>query len=315
MTTKYKTGAKPSPPHKLLAAQPHIVVYAPPPQFAIVPAQLSFWKNDVDGICVTAEEAYAKACYSPEIFISDAEVVAWATAHGVLNGADLASVLDWMAQKGFAQNGDTYNDGGKFGVDYSNELTLQSAISQGPVKIAIDAGALPQSAGPPNGWHAFGGSPGQFANTDHCVSLSGYGPTAWLYQQLGLPLPAGLPAAGYLCFTWSSIGFVDHAWIMSTCVEAWLRSPTTIVVGPAPPGPTPTPSPVSSPYTIMVTHTLVPGPFHLVGRQGGRAVLNVLANMPPGVYPQAALLDESEQGEPGDIPPPLGPPPTHPIGP
>ena len=45
------------------------------------------WGNAIDGDCVTAEEAFAKACAQPEIFIPDAEAVAWATAGGFLNGA------------------------------------------------------------------------------------------------------------------------------------------------------------------------------------------------------------------------------------
>jgi hypothetical protein len=240
---QYKTGARPSPRHTLLAAQPYTIIKAPPAQFAFVPPHLDFWGNQNHGCCVTTEEAFAKACYNPEIFISEAEAIAWATQHDVLEGADLTSVLDWMATGGFVQQGATYDDGGKLGVNYADEPTLQSAISQGPVKIAIDHAALPANAGPPNGWHAVGS--GTFTNTDHCVSVCGYGPTAWLYQQLGVPMPSGLPAAGYLVFTWSSIGFVDHPWIMSTCVEAWLRNPTTVIVGPTPqPGPTPGPGPL-----------------------------------------------------------------------
>ena len=42
-----------------------------PAQFAYVPKQLSMWGNDQYGDCVSAEEAFAKACYSPEIFIDD----------------------------------------------------------------------------------------------------------------------------------------------------------------------------------------------------------------------------------------------------
>jgi hypothetical protein len=40
------------------------------------------WNNDTHGDSVTAEEAFAKACHSPEIFITDDEVEKWATAHG-----------------------------------------------------------------------------------------------------------------------------------------------------------------------------------------------------------------------------------------
>src|SRR5579859_4647221 len=222
----FMTGARPSPRHKLLAAEPHKVVTAPPPQAAWIPAKLDMWGNDQYGDCVTAEEAFAKATYSPEIFIDAKTVEAWAKRHGFLNGADLTSVMDAMQKDGFVVGNQQYDDGPYTGVDFSNETVLQSALSQAPVKIGIDASALPGDAGNKMGWHAVGA--GHYPNTDHCVSLCGYGPTAWLYQQLGVPLPSGLPASGYLLYTWKTIGFVDHAWLMSTCTEAWLRNPTTV---------------------------------------------------------------------------------------
>ena len=81
-------GAIPSPRHKLASAMPHMVTTATPPQFLWNPKQISMWANDQYGDCVTAEEAFAKACYSPEIFISDTEVIAWATQNGYLDDAD-----------------------------------------------------------------------------------------------------------------------------------------------------------------------------------------------------------------------------------
>ncbi len=237
--TAFPRGAIPSPRHKLLAARPHVVVESPPPEFAIVPSKLSMWDNDHDGDCVSAEEAFAKACHDPEIFIAVAEVIRWATAHGVLNGADLSEVLDWMAAKGFQDGSQLYNDGPKQGVDYSNESVLQSAIaSSGTVKIAIDANALPSGAGNQQGWYAFGG--GRHPNTDHCTALSGYGTAGYCFRALGVPLPSGVDAnkpGCYLHFTWSTIGVVDHAWLMGTCTEAWVRIPTTVGVPPLAPEP------------------------------------------------------------------------------
>jgi hypothetical protein len=88
-----KRGAIPSPRNALAAAIPHVAVVGAPPDFIIVPAQISLWGNDVHGDCVTAEEAFAKACNKPEIFIPDSEVISWATSHGVLEGANLNQVL------------------------------------------------------------------------------------------------------------------------------------------------------------------------------------------------------------------------------
>lgn len=242
---KKMRGAKPTPRHKLCGSDPHKIKHATPAQVIVVPPQLEMWLNDVDGDCVTAEEAFAKAAYSvmsgqPETMITDATVLAFCNAGNFLNGANLTDVMDAMISGGFVQDAG-YKDGPYTAVDYSNEQVLQNAISLGPVKIGIDANALPSGAGSANGWAASGGSPGQFSNEDHCVALCGYGPSTAMFQALGVPVPAGFPGAGYLLYTWSTIGVVDHAWIMSTCGEAWLRNPTTTGVGPSP---TPTPVPI-----------------------------------------------------------------------
>ncbi len=233
-TISFPRGARPTPRHKLLAAVPHLALVAPPPQCAYVPAKLDVWGNSTYGDCVSAEEAFAKACNVPEIFLSADVVIAWARKNGYLNGADLGEVMDAMAKGGFVVGGQTYDDGPHQGVDYSNETVLQSALSEGPVKIGIDASALPQGAGNQQGWYSLAGR--SMKNEDHCVGLGGYGPAEWLYGQLGVPCPTALSVskAGYLLFTWSTLGFVDHDWLMSTCGEAWVRNPTTVGVPPLP---------------------------------------------------------------------------------
>jgi len=241
-------GARPTPRHKLAAATPHKIRGTTPPQFAVIPDNLSMWLNDVDGDCVTAEEAFAKACYSPEIFIQDATVKAWATAHNVLNGAELLEVLQWMQAAGFSQDGGLYNDGAATTVDWTDAAVLTNAISLGPVKIGVAADQLENVVGNSNGWFAAGFKAD--SNEDHCVSLCGYGSLSWLAQQLSVSLPAGVDGTqpGYLLFTWSTVGIIDVPSMLAITAEAWLRSPTTVVIGPAPaPGPTPpTPTPVPS---------------------------------------------------------------------
>jgi PKD repeat protein len=201
------------------------------------------WGNSQFGDCVTAESVFAIADYStflgtPEIFVTEAATISWARNHGWLNGADLLSVIQDMQTDGIAdENGVNRKAGASSTVNYANEATLQSAISVGPVSIAIDANALPSGAGNASGWYAFGGR--SFPNTDHCVSLHGYGPTSELFKALGVSVPPGAPANGYLLYTWSTIGVVDHAWIMNTVVEAWLRTPTTTGLQPPPPPPPP----------------------------------------------------------------------------
>src|SRR5579859_3583438 len=96
-----KRGALPAPRSMLAAAVPYAAPVAAPPNYMVKPAQISMWGNDVHGDCVTAEEAFAKACNNPEIFIPDADVIAWATQHGVLEGAYLNQVLQFMQNDGF----------------------------------------------------------------------------------------------------------------------------------------------------------------------------------------------------------------------
>ncbi len=247
---QFKRGARRSSTASIEAAAKFIPVRMAVPQIAYVPTQLSVWDNSQYGDCVTAEEAFKCACEIPEIFIQDQEVIRWARAHGVLDGAMLDEVLDAMARDGFKQGDHEYRDGGKQVVDYTNADTLRAAIAHGPVKIAIDADALPSSAGNKQGWYAVGGRPGQYQNTDHCVSVCGQGAAQWLYQQLGQPMPSALrpDQSGFLLFTWATIGFVDHEWILSTCVEAWLRQPNTIMIPPEPqPPPPPPPPPAPTP--------------------------------------------------------------------
>ena len=218
----------------LAAAVPHTALVGAPPTFIVIPKQLSMWGNDVHGDCVTAEEAFAKACNNPEIFISEAEVIAWATKHGVLEGANLPPVMTWMQNDGFPDGTFTYDDGPHYSVDWTNAGTLQSAISQGPVKIGIAADQIETA------WNSTGGRSGWFAtgfhddaNEDHCVSLCGYGSITWLAQQLGVQVPAGIDGtkAGYAMYTWDSIGIIDVPSMIAITQEAWLRQPTTVTRG------------------------------------------------------------------------------------
>ncbi len=225
----------------------------PPPQVITVPKRLSYWGNNQYGMCVTTESIFAIADYSTalgieEIFVTDANAIAWARARNYLNGAQLLEVMEDMQRDGVKDEKGTLRKTGKPStVDFSNEDTLKSAIANGPVSIAIDAGALPSGAGNKSGWSAFGGR--SHPNTNHCVSLHGYGPTSELFKALGLIAPANAPANGYYLFTWSTVGVVDHAWLMQTCAEAWVRSPTVVDLGPAPP-----PPPVPGTVTVAVSN-------------------------------------------------------------
>ncbi len=90
---------------RIRGCSPHVAKAGAPPNFITVPRRISMWGNDVHGDCVTAEEAFAKAFNDPEVFLSDNEVITWATSHGVLEGANLVEVLQWMQSGGSIKAG------------------------------------------------------------------------------------------------------------------------------------------------------------------------------------------------------------------
>jgi hypothetical protein len=242
-----KRGARATPRHLLAAATPFVaegleeaLAKHPkaPPNFARIPKTISMWGNYANGDCVTAEEAFAKACNSPEVFVPDAIVTAWASAHDVLDGANLHEVMVWMQTGGFVENGHTYDDGLSIrSVNWTNTAVLNHAIWEGPVKIGVAANQLEATwraaggdeTGGKSGWFATGYN--QDTAEDHCVSLCGYGTIAWLAGQLNATVPAGVDGSkpGYLLFTWDSIGIIDVPSMVAITQEAWLRSPTTVV--------------------------------------------------------------------------------------
>jgi hypothetical protein len=227
-----KRGAIPTPRSALAAAAPYPVRVGAPANFIWKPQKISMWGNDVHGDCVTAEEAFAKACNNPEIFITDGEVIDWATRHGVLEGAVIADVLTWMQNDGFPDGGVMYDDGAHYSVNWTNAGTLRSAIAEGPVKIGIAADQIETA------WRTTNGRSGWFAtgfhadaNEDHCTTLCGYGSIAWLAQQLGVAVPAGVDGTqpGYAMFTWNSIGIIDQQSMLNMTHEAWIRNPVTVI--------------------------------------------------------------------------------------
>jgi hypothetical protein len=200
----------------------------------VIPSQLSYWGNEKDGDCVSAEEAFAKAAASlmagqPELFISETEVINWASAHGYLEGAELTAVMDAMAVSGMTVGGTIYGDGPYSSVDWTNDAILSNAIFQGPVKIGVAATQYDAVVGTTNGWFLLNAHNDQ--NIDHCTSLCGFGPLSYLAQFLGVEVPAGVDGTkrGYLNFNWDTIGIIDQPSLIAICGEAWLRTPTTVV--------------------------------------------------------------------------------------
>jgi hypothetical protein len=229
-------GARPTPRYRLASARPHRHSGNAPPHHIRIPRKLSFWGNYNYGDCVTAEEAFAKACHEREIFIPEQEVIDWATQNNFLNGAYLINVVDVMEVSGFPKHHRTYDDGAVYAVDWSDAALLQDAIAIGPVKLGVAGDQLDpvwwahggSQAGGVNGWFATGFYPD--SNEDHCVSLCGYGTMHWLAEHLRVQVPAGVDGTkpGYAMFTWDSIGIIDVPSMLAITAEAWLRVPTTI---------------------------------------------------------------------------------------
>jgi hypothetical protein len=197
------------------------------------PVRLSPWGNLDYGNCVTAEEAFAKACGNPDIFLEESVAVQWASENGVLNGAHMRDVLTKMNEVGFRSQGSTYNNGSSLVVDFRNSSQLRNAILNGPVKVALRSFQLEKAwRGNRRGWFALGftSEPDTRMN-QHCVSLCGYGTLAWLAQQFNVPVPNGVDAQakGYAVFTWGTIGIIDERSLLAVTREAWVRSPTTVV--------------------------------------------------------------------------------------
>lgn len=255
----FPRGARPTPRNKLAASIPFRARQAPPNSFFILPRKLSYFLNNVFGDCVTAEEAFNKACGG--VFISDETVRAWAGGNNVLNGADLKEVLDLMARTGFSQDGNHYNDGAAQAVDYADSATMRAAIFQagligGCIKLGVAANQLPSDAGNTNGWFLKSDSPD--SNLDHSTSCCGFGTAVEFCTAMnaayGITVapPSGFDVtkAGYAMFTWNTIGFMLEESLVNMTGEAWIRNPSTIILGGNPP----------TPDDVYVTNSPVPPP-------------------------------------------------------
>jgi hypothetical protein len=244
-------GAPPSvvtnPSRDLAAARTPITA---PATFIRKPQRISSWGNVDYGfggafysICVAAEEAFAKACNDPEIFISDDYLIAWAKKHNLHNGASALGGIKNMQTDGFLHVEKLYSDGVAWPIDYEDSAALRSAIFEGPVKLGVAADELVKACrsnglftnAPQTGWFAVG-SPKQTGELNHCVSLCGYGTLSWLALQLGVQVPNGIDGEqqGYAMFTWGSIGIVDEPFLLAIArkdqtgeKQAYLRKPTT----------------------------------------------------------------------------------------
>ena len=226
----------PTPNQELSAAEPYRAGAAAPESFIAWPIEIGLWGKEKASDSNWVEEAFAKACAEPRVFIPTDVVASAVRECGSSNFAE------FMQTHGFQMDRKAYLNGPFKSVNWTDAAALNGAIaSAGPVKIgAVSANLASGHQGEitpgTNGW-AIHGVPGLPTGQpeDHCASLCGYGPLAALvdlFKQNGVHvnLPRGMPAGlCYAMFSWGSIGIVDRQSLMNITGEAWVRNPTTIV--------------------------------------------------------------------------------------
>jgi len=227
------SGEFPTPNSELASARRYKVAPAMPESFLAWPMEIGFWGNENTGDSSWAEEAFAKSCAEPKVFVPTDVVLLTARECGSSNFAR------FMQTHGFQMNGAAYLDGPFNLVSWTETGVLNSAIANvGPVKIGVASANLVswshgQVTSGVSGWALYGLPTGQPEN--HCASLCGYGLLAalvGLFARYGVnvEVPAGMPAGlCYAMFTWGSVGIVDRQSLMNITGEAWVRNPTTIV--------------------------------------------------------------------------------------
>lgn len=227
------SGTLPTPNHELAAARPYRASGAAPGSFLAWPMEVGFWANEKASNSSWAEEAFAKACAEPRVFLPTDVVLLTARECGSSNFAR------FMQSHGFQIDGTAYLDGSFNSVNWTNRAALNGAIANvGPVKIGVASANLASSAHGQvtpgtSGWAIYDLPTGQPEN--HWASLCGYGPLAvlvGLFERRGVNVnvPSGMPPGlCYAMFTWGSIGIVDQQSLMNITGEAWVRNPTTIV--------------------------------------------------------------------------------------
>jgi hypothetical protein len=226
-------GEFPSPNQDLAVARRYRGGASIPESFISWPTKIGSWNDETASSPIWAEEAFAKACVEPKVFIPP-EVVRSASRE-----CGWSNFAAFMQAHGFQMDGKAYLDGPFALVNWTNAAALNGAIANiGPVKIGVASPGL--SSGPhgqvtpaTSGWAIYGlpqRQPG-----DQCASLFGYAPLAVLvdlFRRRGVDvnLPSGMPTGlSYAMFASGSIGVIDRQSLMNITGEAWVRSPTTIV--------------------------------------------------------------------------------------
>jgi hypothetical protein len=225
------SGDFPTPNHELAAAHPYREGGPIPGSFIIWPIEISSWGNDNVSNSSWVEEAFAKACAEPKVFIPT-DVVLF-----TLRECGSSNFAAFMQTRGFQIGENAYVDGPFNTVDWTKTAALNGAIANvGPVKIGISSANLSsnphgQVTSGTSGWAIYDLPAGK--PEDHCASLCGYGTLVELVDlfethDITVHVPDGMPTGlCYAMFTAGSIGIIDRQSLMNITGEAWVRNPTT----------------------------------------------------------------------------------------
>src|SRR5206468_4329471 len=127
------SGEFPAPNHELVAARSYRAGSAAPESFIAWPVAVEGWGDDTAAGSNWAEEAFAKACAQPNVFVPPHAVsLAWRECGS-------SNFAQFMQSYGFRIDGRAYLDGPFYSVNWTNATDLNGAIANvGPVKIGIN---------------------------------------------------------------------------------------------------------------------------------------------------------------------------------
>jgi hypothetical protein len=230
--------AQPLSQHKRDKMAKHVTKAAPAEIWATgVP--VSFFLNDVDGDCCTAEECANIAEQFGED-IDDAEVKKWARRNGFLNGAVPEEVIEALQEANadplIGPSGTKYYDGAPENVDWTDPKAMSSAINSGAatgkkpyaaVKMTVAAAQL-NATYDAGSQFAIGYQPDD--DFDHCTGICGCGTAGGYAAAFSVTLPAGLDPAtpGYQMFSWDGFRFIDQPSLNNICCGATVRAPSSV---------------------------------------------------------------------------------------
>ena len=160
-------------------------------------AVLSYWLNQKDGDCVTAEQMFnidsaTTAATGTGFVADDAAVQTFGKRYRLLNGANLDDVNQIMADDGFHDKGHVFNVGEEAAVNYQDEEEMRAAIQEcgGSIQIAIAADQLEDAATDAVFDFLYGCKVDKA--TDHCTGLAFFGTAQQCLDKLNAYRQQGL---------------------------------------------------------------------------------------------------------------------------